>query len=50
VFLFTFDPSEVLTQQRVSTERMNKSFMEIMRKYHPEVAQQLFKMAVISED
>jgi adenylosuccinate synthase len=30
--------------------RMNRSFMEFMRKYHPDAAKQRFKMTVISED
>ena len=28
--------------------RMNRSFMEFMRKYHPDAAKQRFKMTVIS--
>ena len=30
--------------------RMNRRFMEFMRKYHPDAANQRFKMTVISED
>jgi hypothetical protein len=30
--------------------RMNRSFMEFMRKYHPDTAKQRFKLTVISED
>ena len=30
--------------------RMNRRFMEFMRKYHPEAANQRFKMTVVSED
>ena len=30
--------------------RMNRSFMEFMRKYHPDAAKHWFKLTVISED
>ena len=30
--------------------RMNRRFMEFMRKYHPDAANQRFKTTVISED
>ena len=30
--------------------RMNRNFMEFMRRYHPDAAKQRFKMTVISED
>ena len=30
--------------------RMNRRFMEFMRKYHPDAANQRFQMTVISED